>query len=82
VKPRPLVARDIAKMGWTYNTKDPDASTLGPLITGVASALTLLSLITVCLRVYVRAFLIKAFGAGILSLLLYHGTGERLTRAE
>ncbi|KAK4044872.1 hypothetical protein C8A01DRAFT_42483 [Parachaetomium inaequale] len=50
-------------MGWTYNTKDPNAPTLGPLITGVASALTLLSLITVCLRVYVRAFLIKAFGA-------------------
>lgn len=51
-------------MGWTYNTKDPDAPTIGPLITGVASALTALSLITVCLRVYVRGFLIRAFGVG------------------
>ncbi|KAL2195082.1 hypothetical protein P885DRAFT_70667 [Corynascus similis CBS 632.67] len=49
-------------MGWTYNTKDPDAPTIGPLITGLASALTLLSLVTVCLRTYVRAWMIKAFG--------------------
>ncbi|KAG7289436.1 hypothetical protein NEMBOFW57_005807 [Staphylotrichum longicolle] len=49
-------------MGWTYNTRDPDAPTTGPLITGVASALTILSLITICLRTYVRAFLIRAFG--------------------
>ncbi len=34
--PAPLSA---AAMGWTYNTKDPDAPTIGPLIaTGVASA--------------------------------------------
>jgi len=51
-------------MGWTYNTKDPDAPTIGPLITGLASALTLLSLVTVCLRTYVRAWMIKAFGIG------------------
>ena len=51
-------------MGWTYNTKDPDAPTIGPLITGVATALTTLSLVTVCLRTYVRAVLIKAFGIG------------------
>ncbi|KAK3902459.1 hypothetical protein C8A05DRAFT_44114 [Staphylotrichum tortipilum] len=49
-------------MGWTFNTKDPDAPTIGPLITGVAIALTLLSLVTVCLRTYVRGFLIRAFG--------------------
>lgn len=51
-------------MGWTYSTKDPDAPTIGPMITGVATALTFLSLVTVCLRTYVRARLIKAFGIG------------------
>lgn len=51
-------------MGWTYNTKDPDAPTIGPMITGVAGALTFMSLVTVCLRTYVRAVLIKAFGVG------------------
>ncbi|KAK4159145.1 hypothetical protein QBC43DRAFT_362260 [Cladorrhinum sp. PSN259] len=49
-------------MGWTYNTVDPNAPTIGPMITGVSTALTFVSLITVCLRVYVRAGLIKAFG--------------------
>ncbi|KAK4157504.1 hypothetical protein C8A00DRAFT_11628 [Chaetomidium leptoderma] len=49
-------------MGWTFNTQDPDAPTIGPLITGVATALTFLSFVTVCLRTYVRASLIKAFG--------------------
>ncbi|KAK4148258.1 uncharacterized protein C8A04DRAFT_24059 [Dichotomopilus funicola] len=49
-------------MGWTYNTRDPDAPTIGPMITGVAIALTLLSLVTTCLRTYVRARMIKAFG--------------------
>ncbi len=51
-------------MGWTYNTTDPDAPTIGPMITGVAIALTVISFLTVCLRVYVRGFLIKAFGIG------------------
>lgn len=55
-------------MGWTYNTKDPNAPTIGPLITGVATALTALSLVTVCLRTYVRAWMIKAFGIGRASL--------------
>jgi hypothetical protein len=59
-----LLAGATVKMGWTYNTRDPDAPTTGPLITGVAGALTLLSLITICLRTYVRAFLIRAFGVG------------------
>ncbi|KAM7201871.1 integral membrane protein [Rhypophila sp. PSN 637] len=49
-------------MGWTYNTIDPDAATLGPRITGVAVALTVLSLLAVCLRLYVRIRLIKATG--------------------
>ncbi|KAK4183676.1 hypothetical protein QBC35DRAFT_90910 [Podospora australis] len=49
-------------MGWTYNTKDPDAPTIGPMITGVCAALTIVSLITVFLRVYVRALMIKAWG--------------------
>ena len=51
-------------MGWTYNTEDSDAPTNGPMITGVATTLTLLSLTTVCLRTYVRAIMIRAFGIG------------------
>jgi hypothetical protein len=51
-------------MGWTYNTKDPHAPTIGPMITGVAIALTLISFVSVCLRTYVRAVMIKAFGIG------------------
>lgn len=51
-------------MGWTYNTQDPDAPTTGPMITGVALALAVLSLITVSLRLYVRASMIRAFGLG------------------
>lgn len=49
-------------MGWTYNTADPNAPTMGPTITGVAAALTAISLLTVCLRMYVRFSLIKAPG--------------------
>ncbi|KAK3939575.1 hypothetical protein QBC46DRAFT_143905 [Diplogelasinospora grovesii] len=49
-------------MGWTYNTVDPDAPTIGPQITGVAVALTLISLVSVCLRMYVRLFMIRAAG--------------------
>ncbi|KAK1782574.1 hypothetical protein QBC45DRAFT_429778 [Copromyces sp. CBS 386.78] len=49
-------------MGWTYNTTDPDAPTIGHQIASVAIALTILSLITVCLRTYVRAILLKAIG--------------------
>ncbi|KAK5662939.1 hypothetical protein OQA88_6351 [Cercophora sp. LCS_1] len=46
-------------MGWTYNTAEP-APTLGPTITGLAIAMTILSLVAVGLRVYVRFKLIKA----------------------
>lgn len=49
-------------MAWTYNTTDPDAPTIGHQITGVAIALTVLSFITVCLRTYVRALILKAIG--------------------
>ncbi|KAM7197313.1 Satratoxin biosynthesis SC1 cluster protein 4 [Naviculisporaceae sp. PSN 640] len=49
-------------MGWTYNTLDPDAVTIAPRIVGVAVALTFISLIFVCLRLYVRVWLIKATG--------------------
>ncbi|ESA42648.1 hypothetical protein GE21DRAFT_8096 [Neurospora crassa] len=49
-------------MAWTYNTTDPDAPTIGHQITGVAIALTVLSFVTVCLRTYVRAFILKAIG--------------------
>ncbi|KAK0635727.1 hypothetical protein B0T17DRAFT_54188 [Bombardia bombarda] len=48
--------------GWTYNTDDADAPTIGPRITGVATALTALSLTTLCLRLYVRGVIIKALG--------------------
>jgi len=51
-------------MGWTYNTVNPDAVTTGPMITGVASVLTALSLVAVCLRLYVRLRMIKAPGYG------------------
>ena len=37
---------------------------MGPIITGVAIALTCLSLITVVLRMYVRFGMIKAAGIG------------------
>jgi hypothetical protein len=63
-------------MGWTYNTKDPDAATIGPMITGVATGLTFLSLVTVCLRTYVRARLIKAFGIGKTSILSFQRCSE------
>lgn len=51
-------------MGWTYNTVNPDAITTGPMITGVATALTTISFIAVCLRLYVRLRIIKAPGYG------------------
>ncbi|KAK0626430.1 hypothetical protein B0T14DRAFT_562342 [Immersiella caudata] len=49
-------------MGWTYNTADPDAPTMGPLIAHVALVLTVVSLATVLLRAYVRFHMIKAAG--------------------
>ncbi|KAK3325377.1 hypothetical protein B0H66DRAFT_121536 [Apodospora peruviana] len=49
-------------MGWTYNTLNPQAPTMGPKLTGIAVTLTSLSLVTVCLRLHVRGRLIKATG--------------------
>ncbi|KAK0651726.1 hypothetical protein B0T16DRAFT_85461 [Cercophora newfieldiana] len=49
-------------MGWTYNTIDPDAPTMGLTITIVATILTALSLVSVLLRAYVRFLMIKAPG--------------------
>jgi hypothetical protein len=51
-------------MGWTYNTADPDAPTMGPVISQVAVILTAVSLIMVLLRAYVRFGMIKAAGIG------------------
>ncbi|KAM9885675.1 hypothetical protein VDGL01_00323 [Verticillium dahliae] len=48
--------------GWTYGTPVGTAND-GPMITGIAIAFTTLSLIVICLRMYVRGFLIKATGA-------------------
>ncbi|POS68858.1 hypothetical protein DHEL01_v212748 [Diaporthe helianthi] len=50
-------------MGWTFNTADPNAPTDGPKISAVAILMTALSMIAVVLRVYVRQFMVKAFGA-------------------
>lgn len=50
-------------MGWTYNADD-NARTKGPMISALAVAFTTLSLVFLCLRAYVRIFLIKAVGAG------------------
>lgn len=50
-------------MGWTFNTVDPNAPTDGPKISAVAIIMTTLAMVTVILRVYVRQFMVKAFGA-------------------
>ncbi|KAM5349879.1 hypothetical protein ACJ41O_006384 [Fusarium nematophilum] len=48
--------------GWTYNAPD-DAPTNGPQITSLAIVFTAVAFLTVILRVYVRGFMVKAFGA-------------------
>ena len=55
-------------MGWTFNTVDPNAPTDGPKISAVAIIMTTLAMVTVILRVYVRQFMVKAFGAGTFRL--------------
>lgn len=50
-------------MGWIYNKSD-DTPTWGPQIVAIAVAFTAVSFTACCLRIYVRLFLIKAFGAG------------------
>ncbi|KAL6399695.1 hypothetical protein AUP68_17101 [Ilyonectria robusta] len=48
-------------MGWTYNVPG-DPPTTGPQITSLAIVFTAVALLTVSLRVYVRGFMLKAFG--------------------
>ncbi|KAI1075951.1 hypothetical protein F5B20DRAFT_557654 [Whalleya microplaca] len=48
-------------MSWTYNTPE-STRTEGPQITAIASTFTGASFILICLRVYVRGWLVKAFG--------------------
>lgn len=50
-------------MGWTYNTPD-DIPNDGPQISAVAIVFTVASLTVLLLRFYVRAYMIKAVGAG------------------
>ncbi|KAI3530523.1 integral membrane protein [Colletotrichum filicis] len=47
--------------GWTYNTPD-DVPTDGPRITAVCLTFTIIALLLVCLRWYVRTTLVKAVG--------------------
>ena len=51
-------------MGWTFNTDSPDAVTSGPTIAAVGITLTTLSFIVICLRTYVRGWVVKAIGIG------------------
>jgi hypothetical protein len=50
-------------MGWTYNTRD-DVPNDGPQVAAIAIVFTAVSLAILSLRIYVRGFMIKAFGAG------------------
>lgn len=49
--------------GWTYNAPD-GAPTSGPQISSLAIVFTSVALLVVIMRVYVRGFMVKAFGAG------------------
>jgi hypothetical protein len=51
-------------MGWTYNTVNPNAETNAPTIAAVGITFTTLSFLVVCLRMYVRVYMIKAAGTG------------------
>ncbi|KAI0380481.1 hypothetical protein F5Y04DRAFT_99050 [Hypomontagnella monticulosa] len=48
-------------MGWTYNTPK-GTPTEGPEIVAIAVVFTAFSLILICLRTYVRGWIVKAFG--------------------
>lgn len=54
-------------MAWTYNTSS-GTPTDGPTLAAIALTFTSIALVAVCLRLYVRAFLIKAIGYGKLSV--------------
>lgn len=49
--------------GWAYNQKDPNAPNAGLTITLVGGIFTAVALLFVSLRVYVRALMIRSFGA-------------------
>jgi len=53
-------------MGWTYNTVNPNAETNAPTIAAVGISFTTVSFIIVCVRMYVRKFIVKAVGIGML----------------
>lgn len=55
-------------MGWTFNTINPNAETNAPTIAAVGISFTTLSLVMVCLRIYVRKYIVKAVGIGRLVL--------------
>jgi hypothetical protein len=58
-------SRTAFAMGWTFNTDSPDAVTSGPTVAAVGIALTTLSFIVVCIRMYVRGWVVKAIGTGM-----------------
>lgn len=49
---------------------DPNAPTDGPKISAVAIVMTTLAMVAVILRVYVRQFMVKAFGAGMSKVII------------
>ena len=49
--------------GWAYNQKDPNVPNEGLTITLVGGIFTAIALVFVTLRVYVRAIMIRSFGA-------------------
>jgi hypothetical protein len=51
-------------MGWTFNTINPHAPTMGRAIAAVGITFTALSLAVVLLRLYVRGCVVKAIGTG------------------
>jgi len=67
--------------GWAYNQKDPNAPNTGPRISLVGGILTSVALLCVVLRVYVRLFLVRSFGADDYTIsatwVCYLGAGER-----
>ena len=68
----------LAKMGWTYNTANPDAETNAPTIATVGIVFTTVSFLLVVLRFYVRISLVKAFGAGNVPDLFTRKTRRRV----
>ena len=48
-------------MGWVFNTFD-DPPTYGLTLVAIGTAMTGLALVTVLLRLYVRLFMLKAWG--------------------